>query len=273
MNKTVLITGAAGGLGRAVSQAFLKNGFFVIETDISFAENETLTRQNGVLKLNADISSDKSMKNCAALVREHVQNIDIIVNNAGIFDFFSLSESGKQGLQRIFDVNFYGLANTVKYFLPMLIKSNGRLITISSESYKIPAPFQPYAVSKQALEKLHFGISQELMLKGISTVLIRPGAIQTNILSETINFKPAILGSIFDDEFQKFTGSVSKYIAKVSSPEKVAELVFKAASLKNPKKIYKINHNPWVGLLSALPSRVQDWAIRRQLSDNRAKKK
>jgi NAD(P)-dependent dehydrogenase (short-subunit alcohol dehydrogenase family) len=268
MNKTVVITGAGGGLGKAISKLFHQQGFQVVETDISFEEEVNPKIKNRILSINADVSSETSIKKCAAVVESEIGNVDILISNAGIFDFYPLSESGGDGLKRIFDVNFFGMANVVKYFLPLLASSKGRLVSIGSESYKIPAPFQPYAVSKQALEKLHFGISQELMLKGISTVLVRPGAIQTNIMNETVNFKPKKSDSLFKEEFKKFTDSVPNYIGKVKHPDEVAKLVFKAATVKNPKRIYKINHNPWVSLLSALPKKMQDWSIKRQLQVN-----
>lgn len=265
MKKTVLITGAGGGLGMAISKIFFQNGYQVVETDISFKEGGNPKANNGFLKIHTDVASESSLEKCADIVKKEFGGIDILISNAGVFDFFPLSNSGGDELKRIFDVNFFGLSNTIKYFLPMLAKSKGRLVTISSESYKIPAPFQPYAVSKQALEKLHFAISQELMLKAISTVLIRPGAIQTSIMDETVNFSPKNSGSLFEEEFKKFTGSVPKYIGKVNPPDEVAQLVFKAATAKKPKRVYKINHNPWVTLLSALPKRLQDWSIKRQL--------
>lgn len=265
MKKTVVITGAGGGLGKQISKIFFQNGYQVVETDISFEDEANPKAKNGLLKINTDVASESSLEKCALIIKKEFGDIDILINNAGIFDFYSLSECGGDKLKRIFEVNFFGLSNTVKYFLPLLAKSKGRLVTISSESYKIPAPFQPYAVSKQALEKLHFGISQELMLKGISTVLIRPGAIQTNIMDETVNFRPKNSGSLFEEEFRKFTYSVPKYIGKIKAPDEVAKLVFKAATAKNPKRVYKINHNPWVTLLSALPKKMQDWSIERQL--------
>lgn len=266
--KSVLITGASGGLGKSLTDIFLRNGFAVAAVDKHFPVLENAPNADNLMKIIADVTSEKSMEKCAAQVEKHYQNIDIIISNAGIFDFFPLSESGGDELKRIFNVNFFGLSNTVKYFLHLLDKSKGRLVTISSESYKIPAPFQPYAVSKQALEKLHFGISQELMLKGICTVLIRPGAIQTNIMDETVNFKPKDSNSLFKEEFKKFIESVPKYIGKVNHPDEVAKLVFRASTANNPKRIYKINHNPWVTLLSALPKKLQDWSIKQQLKDN-----
>lgn len=264
MKETVLITGAAGGLGKSISLFFNQSEFNVVEADISFKE-EILKTENGIFQIKADVTSESSMEKCAELVYKQFGVVDVLISNAGIFDFFALSESGGNALMRIFDVNFFGMANTVKYFLPLLIKSKGRLVTISSESYKIPAPFQPYAISKQALEKLHFAISQELMLKGVRTVLIRPGAIQTNIMQETLNFKPKNENSLFEKEFHQFIDSIPKYIGKVNFPEEVAKLVFKAATANNPKRIYKINHNPWVSLLSVLPAKLQDWSITQQL--------
>ena len=264
MKKIVVITGAGGGLGKSISTIFSQNDFTIIEFDNRF-EEELRKTENGILQLKADVSSELSMQKCAGKVQEQYDSVDVLISNAGIFDFFPLSEDGGEALKRIFDVNFFGLANCVKYFLPLLVKSKGRLVTISSESYKIPAPFQPYAVSKQALEKLHFALSQELMLRGISAVLIRPGAIQTNILNETLHFVAKNKNSFFSEEFHHFIDSIPKYIRQVSSPEEVAKLVFRAATAKNAKRTYKINHNPWVSLLSALPPKLQDWSIKQQL--------
>ncbi|HEY9115620.1 MAG TPA: SDR family NAD(P)-dependent oxidoreductase [Bacteroidales bacterium] len=265
--KKVVITGAGRGLGKSLTELFLEKGFHVAAIDLHFPGSE-IKYPGQFLQVIADVSSETSMKKCALQVEKEFGGVDILISNAGIFDFFPLSESGGDALKRILDVNFFGLSNSVKYFLPYLGKSQGRLVTISSESYKIPAPFQPYAVSKQALEKLYFGIKQELMLKGVSSVLVRPGAIQTNIMDETVNFKPKNPDSLYKEEFKKLIDSVPKYIGKIKHPDDVAKLVFKAATAKNPKRVYKINHNPWVTLLSALPKKLQDWSIRHQLKSN-----
>jgi len=161
----------------------------------------------------------------------------------------------------------FGLANLTKYFLPLLMKSTGRLVVISSESYKVPSPFQPYVVSKQALEKLYNSIKIELSTKGVKTVLIRPGAIDTQILKSTVDFNYTASGSVFQKEFERFGLLIPKYIGKIISPEKVAKVVLKAGVSRKPKRIYHINHNPLITLLTILPGKMKEYVIRNNFND------
>ena len=191
--------------------------------------------------------------------------MDIVISNAGIFDFYPVSESGIDKLNRIFAVNVLSLTNLTKYFLAQSVESARRLIVIGSESYKVPSPFQPYSVSKQALESVYKAIKIELALKGIQSVLIRPGAMQTRILEDTVNFDDFDEGSAFKTEFRKFVESVPKYIRKIVTPEKVAAVVLKAGTARKPKSVYHINHNPMVSILSNLPANLKNYVIRKNL--------
>jgi NAD(P)-dependent dehydrogenase (short-subunit alcohol dehydrogenase family) len=173
--KRVFISGAGRGLGRATARAFLEAGYFVIATDIDTALLSDLSSVNNVLTFHLDVSSEEETEACAKTIEERFGGIDVLVSNAGIFDFYPVAEAGIKKLSKLFDVNVFGLANLSKYFLPLLIKSAGRLIVISSESHKVPAPFQPYTVSKQALEAVYKAIKMELSVKNIKCVLIRPG--------------------------------------------------------------------------------------------------
>jgi len=261
LKKLVVISGAGGGLGRAITEAYIANGFMVVATDIKMDLLNDFQSNKNILPVKMDVRSEEDVKHCARVVNDNYGRLDVLVSNAGIFDFYPVSEAGADQLKKIFDVNVFGLANLVKYFLPLLIKSKGRLLAISSESYKVPSPFQPYSVSKQALEKVFDAIRLELMTKGIKSVIIRPGAIRTEIMERTVQFKTPIAKTVFKNEFNSFIQSVTKYIGKISSPEQVAKIVLKAGIVKKPKRIYKINHNPLVTLLSVLPGSLQEKVV------------
>ncbi len=205
------------------------------------------------------------VKQCAEKLKQKIIHIDVLISNAGIFDFFPVSESGAEKIKKIFDVNVFGFMNLTKYFLPMLAKASGRLIVISSESYKVPSPFQPYSVSKQALESVFEAIKIELSLKGVKSILIRPGAMQTQILNDTVRFENFNENSLYKTEFKNFVKSVPKYIGKISIPEEVSKVVLKAGTAKNPKAVYHINHNPLVTVLSHLPASIKNLVIRKNL--------
>lgn len=263
--KVALVTGAGRGLGRAISEAFHAKGFLVIATDIDLELLSDLNNQEDYLALELNVASEKSVQEAAHKIANQCKRVDVVVSNAGVLDFYPVAEAGSDKLRQIIDVNVLGLANLTKYFLPMMIESKGRLIVISSESYKIPAPFQPYAVSKQALESLFGSIKIELMLKGVGAILIRPGAIETQLMEDTINFNSALSNSVFKQEFTNFINAIPKYIGKVSSPKTVAELVLRAATSTKPNDVYHINHNKLVGLLSRLPRKLQAILIRKNL--------
>jgi hypothetical protein len=104
-----------------------------------------------------------------------------------------------------------------------------------------------------------------LSLKGIKSILIRPGAMQTRILEDTMDFSDFNNKSEFNTEFRKFVLSVPKYIGKISTPKDVAQVVLKAGTSKNPKQIYSVNHNFLVTILSYLPSRLKDVVLNNSL--------
>lgn len=263
--KTVLITGAGRGLGRAIANAYRQDGFRVLATDREEDLLSDLEGLEGFVTFQMDVSRENEVRVCAEKARKLYRGIDVVVSNAGVFDFYPVSEAGGNKLKNIFDVNVFGLANLTRYFLPLLYQNRGRLVVISSESFRVPAPFQPYAVSKQALESIYRSVKLELALKGIQSVLIRPGAIRTRILDETIGFSRRPEQSLFENEFMAFLKAVPKYIGKVSTTEEVARVVVKAGTVRHPKEVYHINHNPLVGMLSSLPASLQSMVIKKRL--------
>lgn len=265
--KTVLITGAGRGLGRAIAELYHQAGFFVIATDINIDLFSSFEREENYLFHQMDVTSEESVKQCSKLLFTKIDKLDVLISNAGIFDFYPVSESGSKKLSRIFAVNVFGLVNLTKYFLPLLEKdkNNGRVIVISSESYKVPSPFQPYSVSKQSLESVYKAVKIELSLRNIRCILIRPGAMQTQIIEDTLNFSADKDKSIFKSEFTNFVASVPKFIGKISHTEEVAGIILTAGTTSRPKKVYSINHNYLISILSSLPSVLREFVIRKSI--------
>lgn len=265
-NKVVLISGAGRGLGRAIAMAYHSMGFNVIATDVDLSLFLDIKNKERFTCIKLDVTSESDVRICAEIVAEKFGKLDVLISNAGIIDFYPVSEAGSERLKKIFDVNVFGLTNLTKYCLPLLINGHGRLIVISSESYKVPSPFQPYSISKQMLESLYKSIKIELSLIGVKSILIRPGAMQTQILDDTIHFNIHLNNSQFEQEFSGFIETAPKYIGNIVNPEKVAKIVLKAATSKRPKSIYHINHNPIVSLFAILPTGIKNIIIKKGLT-------
>ena len=256
MNGNVLITGANMGLGRAITEMFSSRGFHVIATDISTDILKTYIESPMVLPLVMDVTSPESVKSVSELLKDKEIQISILINNAGIYDMYPLAEADPERFARIFQVNLFGSLITIRSFLKDLIEQEGRVIQISSESTKFPSLFQPYQVTKVAVEAFSKSIRQELALKGVKLAIISPGAIRTSITNNLSQYINPQSNSVFEREFVDFVKESSNYIGRIASPEEVAKVVYKAALAKNPKHLYKINHNPWLTLLSLIPEKL-----------------
>ena len=263
--KAILVTGAKGGLGSAIVEMSreLTEIDFIIATDIEEEIQIKYKSDSKVIGLVMDVRSENSIKK----VRDHLHKMGIVikylVNSAGIARFFPISESTEKLLDNTLKVNTFGPILTVSTFLDDLIKTKGRVIQISSVSVKLPTLFQPYPNSKIALEAFSKSMRQELALKGVELVLIRPGAINTNLVEEMKTITNPITDSKFDEEFKKFTIIAQSDIGKMAAPSDVANLVKKAMLAKNPKRIYSINKNAKISILNLFPHSWVEYFIYR----------
>ena len=176
--RTALITGAAGGMGQAVSERLIKEGYRVYGLDI---------RDSGIMEgmtyLRTDLTDEVSVRKAFETVSEKEEKIDLIVLCQGMYDLDSLIEISEESFRRIFDVNLFAAFRTVRSFIPLL-SEGGRVVIITSELAAMdPMPFTGlYAVTKTALEKYAFSLRMELQLLGRHVSVVRPGAVDTGFI-------------------------------------------------------------------------------------------
>jgi NAD(P)-dependent dehydrogenase (short-subunit alcohol dehydrogenase family) len=259
--KKVLISGAAGGLGSVLVNKFAALGYYVIAIDI---DRQGLTRFDGlpnVVTKIIDITDTGQLKIMAKEIDLDVHGLDILICLAGIYDTYPVTEEDPSLLKKIIDVNLLGVVSMVKYFLEPLIIKHGRVIVVSSESYKMQALFQPYMISKAVLEAYCRVARQELALKGVKLTVIRPGAIRTPLLNWMSS--PGNPGQypVFDREFRASWNRSIKMVGKITSPEKVADKIVTASTVSKPGRVIRINNNPFLTLVSLLPSGLTEKLI------------
>jgi NAD(P)-dependent dehydrogenase (short-subunit alcohol dehydrogenase family) len=263
----ILITGAAGGLGRAfVEMSKTLPGLdFIIATDIREEVTEMFDSEKKVLGFRMDAGSEESIKNVKNQLGGQGISVKYIINNAGIFMFQPVSEITEELLDKILKVNTYGPVLTVSVFLDDLIKTGGRVIQISSHGINFPTLFQPYPASKIALEALSVSMRQELGLVGVDLVLIRSGAINTPLLNDVNIPDTVIEKSRYAKYLKKFIGIAQKDVGKTVEAEAVANIVRRALTAGKPRRIYKINPNRTITLMSSFPQWLIDILIRRSV--------
>jgi NAD(P)-dependent dehydrogenase (short-subunit alcohol dehydrogenase family) len=195
-NKTMIVTGGAGGIGLAIGKRFLDDGANVVLADIhpeSLREAADSLKQPGrILRSVCDVSKEEEVKATFEQAIAKFNSVDIVVNNAGLMIFKKLEEHTTEDWQRILNVDLLGAFYFIKYsFLNM--RSGGSIINISSIHALETTPMvATYAAAKAALLSLTRSAAIEGKEKGIRVNAILPGAIDTPMLWENPNIKAGL---------------------------------------------------------------------------------
>ena len=261
--KTVLITGAGGGMGRQTALLLASQGYRVLALDIKPCE-ET----ENITYIAADITSEESLRAAVLRIREQTDSLYAVLHFAGIYMLDSLVEMETADFQRILNVNLCGVFLLNKLVLPMLGEGSRILITTSELAPLDPLPFTGiYAVTKAALDKYAYSLAMELQLLGIRVSVLRAGAVDTGMLGVSTDALARFCEKteIYTCNAARFRAVVDKVEARSIPPRKIAEKALKILKKRSPAFVYAINRNPLLLLLNVLPKRLQLFAIRKIL--------
>lgn len=267
MKKAIIITGAAGGLGRAIVHACAEAipDMLVVAADLPEAAGG-IPEGKTVLPFVLDVTDERSISQLKRELEDQGIRAWGMVNNAGLSDFFAVSEKPKEHLDRLFAVNTFGPVNMVRGFLAHLIETKGRVVQVSSESVRLPAAFHPYAATKIAQEALSVSLRNELALLGVRLSILRPGAINTPFLDDLEAMKGRIGDSRYKEYLLRFSEKAPKQIRKIVPPEKAAAVVVKILKARKPRRYYHVNNNPMLRIAERMPDRWTDYFMRKLLT-------
>ena len=122
--KSVLVTGGASGMGKAVCECLAENGYFVYSLDI----NKCNTDNKNIKHILADVTSFDSLQNAYNEISKETEKIDAIINFAGIIMMNSLIEISEKEFEKIFNINLFGVYRVNKIFLPLIMQNKGKII-------------------------------------------------------------------------------------------------------------------------------------------------
>jgi len=231
-DKVVLITGASGGIGKAIAKKFAEAGAKVALNDIVQAEEnlkktakelggnpapETSSRY-GARYFLADVSKLEEVEKMIRDIQKEFGRLDILVNNAGICQDKTLAKMTKEEWQRVIDVDLTGVFNCTKAALPLIIANQGKIISISSLVGQRGNFGQTnYAAAKAGVIGFTKALAKEVGRFGVTVNAIAPGFIETRL---TENLPPEVKETV-----KKFTP-----LGRFGKPEEVASLVAFLAS-------------------------------------------
>ena len=257
--KVVLITGAASGLGKAIAQYLAINGHQVIGTDVNPDNLNALENSNITTKI-LDVTREESVNTAYSEISKQFDSLDVIINNAGIFDQVPMIEGGVRRYEKLLQINVLGGFRVTNIFFPLLYKSKGQIINISSETARTLLPFQTYGSSKYMMEAWSNTLRMELKLLGMPVSLIRAGGHKTPLMDKTLDVLNNVPeDSIYKNALVKIKSTGGKKVKAVDKdPRDVAKAVLKAISAKKPKKIYSVNESSLFKFLSMIPGRIKE---------------
>lgn len=223
-DRVVLITGGAGGMGRAVAARFLEAGAKVAASDLNPKNLDA-----AVFSITGDVTK---VADCERMVRETVAKfgrLDVLVAGAGIWTEGPADEATEAEWDKVIDVNLKGVFFTNRYAIPELEKTNGIIVNIASDAGLVGnAGASIYCASKGGVVLLTKALAVELAPRGIRAVAVCPGDVATPML----DYQASAFGG--GDAKGYLENLRSKYPqkdkARFITAEEVAELVYMSAS-------------------------------------------
>ncbi len=178
------ITGCSSGFGRELARATLDRGYNVVVTARKPGDVADLAvgREARAPVLRLDVTKPDEIAAAVAAAEAKFGRIDVLVNNAGIGYFGAVEESEDDEVRRMFEINFWGLANMTRAVLPgMRAHGSGHIVNISSQGGVRGAPAVGYYnASKFALEGLSEALAEETAPLGIKVLIVEPSGFRTD---------------------------------------------------------------------------------------------
>jgi NAD(P)-dependent dehydrogenase (short-subunit alcohol dehydrogenase family) len=201
-----LVTGASSGLGREITQAVLQKGGRVVATARNSGDLDRIVAQSAgnAIALPMDVTVPEQISAAVEAAEDHFGSIDVLVNNAGYGYLHGVEEADEQAVRRMFEVNFFGLANATRAVLPgMRARRRGWIVNISSMVGRVALACSGYySATKFAVEGLSMALRAEVEPLGIGVTSIQPGPIRTDFAGRSL-----VTGQTWADDYDATVGT------------------------------------------------------------------
>lgn len=231
-DKTVVITGGSGGIGKVTAKKALNEGAKVVLVDIDKEALEEvkkeLNQDNKVLTVEADVSKEDDVKHYVQKAKETFGSIDVFFNNAGIIgDVNMMHEQELENFQQVMDINVNGVFLGLKHVLKVMREQeSGSIINTSSVDGLRGSPgLSPYSASKHAVVGLTKTAALENAEKSIRVNSIHPSPVGTDMIEEV---EEGLEKEMSDDAQEQLEGSIP--LGEYAEAEDIANLAIFLAS-------------------------------------------
>lgn len=238
MSKIWFITGCSTGFGRELAELVLKSGYSAVVTARNTKDIEDIVKDypETALALPLDVTQPAQIKTAVETSMDRFGQIDVLVNNAGIGYFGAIEESEESEIRRMFEINFFGLANVTKAVLPhMRMRRTGHVINIASIGGLVGFPAVGfYNATKFAVDGYSEALAKETAHLGIKVTVIAPSGFRTDWAGRSANNSPVVI-----EDYATTAGANKSNIRGYSGkqpgdPKKAAAAIVAVVESANP---------------------------------------
>jgi NAD(P)-dependent dehydrogenase (short-subunit alcohol dehydrogenase family) len=277
--KTVVITGASSGIGRASVAQMSRAGWQVFATVRKEADCASLQREfpTNVRPVLMDLENEASIAAAAAEIERDLsrRGLDGLVNVAGIGLVRPVEYASMEDTRKIFEINFFGQLALIQAFSRLLRRARGRIVNITTVGVNIAIPFGGLLnASKSAFAKVSDTLRLEMHPFAVRVIAIEPGSINTPAVDKTLGDLEQVIANLPAEAQLQYGAAIRKMGRRGyemekngSSPEVVAYAVHHALTSPRPRIRYRVGKH--AKLLSTLPrilpESVMDALLRKML--------
>lgn len=245
--RTVLITGASSGIGRRTAEVLAENGFYVYAGARKDEDMKALNELKNVEAVRLDVTEDDQIAAAVRRIEEGGRGLDALINNAGVLVIAPLIEVTEEDLAFQMDVNVWGPYRVTKAFAPLLVESEGHVLTTGSISGFLSWRFGgPYCMSKHAVEAFSDVLHTELEPFGVRVSVIEPGNFKSDIMANMVERMKSRgyggEGSLYEGNLDRMLSGPTD-LGQYDEPDAVAETFLAELNDENPKRRYMVTPN------------------------------
>ncbi|MCR5024513.1 MAG: SDR family oxidoreductase [Lachnospiraceae bacterium] len=239
MSKKVwLVTGCSKGLGKALVEELIAQGYSVAGTSRSKESLEKNIREESdlFLPLSMNVKDEADVKKAIAQATEKFGRIDVVVNNAGFTHLATIEEMSDADVREEFDINVFGTLNVIRSVLPqMRAQKSGHIFNVSSlGAYNVGPLSGIYCATKHAIKAISETLAQEVREFGIRVTDVKPGFMRTEFFGSSYK-TTAPEGSpykhLYDENMEFYMGQNGN---QAGDPKKAAKLYIQVAEMDEP---------------------------------------
>jgi NAD(P)-dependent dehydrogenase (short-subunit alcohol dehydrogenase family) len=259
--KSVVVTGASSGIGRACVSRMNRAGWRVFATVRKISDQDRLRSEKNVYPVMMDMQDASTVSAAAGEIAAQLKGdgLDGLVNVAGIGMVRPVEYAPMSDVREIFDINFFGQLATIQAFCGMVRKTRGRIVNITTVGVNLAIPFGGLLnSSKCAFAMLSDTLRLELRPFGVRVIAVEPGAISTPAVDKTLGNLEEVIGELPADAQQRYGEMIRNFGRRGfemekngSSPDVVATAVHHALTSSRPRIRYRVGKH--ARLLALLP--------------------